>query len=160
MKCFIQEYNTMCSVSARDRYTRDCFMQECIQYSLCKVKYVEDCEEWWLCGCRSSVAEHWLHKPGFLGSVSSGCCFFFHSFNVRQSFNQSTLDWKGPCSHICIVNFEFVSNFNHDYNHSKVLIMITPKNDHSSYELRNRKYCGLLCIASCMAAYSNLNMAL
>ena len=53
--------------------------------------------------------------------------FFSHSFNVRQSFNQSTLDWKGPCSHVCIVNFEFVSNFDHDYNHSKVLIMITLK---------------------------------
>ena len=25
----------------------------------------EDCEGWW---CHSSVAEHWLHKPGVLGS--------------------------------------------------------------------------------------------
>ena len=30
---------------------------------------IEDCEGWWLSGCRSSVAEHWLHKPGVLGSI-------------------------------------------------------------------------------------------
>ena len=24
-------------------------------------------------GCRSSVAEHWLHKPGVLGSIPSDC---------------------------------------------------------------------------------------
>ena len=24
-------------------------------------------------GCRSSVAEHWLHKPGVLGSIPSNC---------------------------------------------------------------------------------------
>ena len=26
-----------------------------------------------LSGCRSSVAEHWLHKPGVLGSIPGGC---------------------------------------------------------------------------------------
>ena len=36
----------------------------------------------------------WVQFP-----VAAG--FFF---NVRQSFNSSTLDWKGPCSHVCIVN--------------------------------------------------------
>ena len=28
---------------------------------------------WWLSGCRSSVAEHWLHMPGVLGLISSDC---------------------------------------------------------------------------------------
>ena len=26
--------------------------------------HIEDCEGWWLSGCRSSVAEHWRLKPG------------------------------------------------------------------------------------------------
>ena len=25
--------------------------------------HIEDCEGWWLSGCRSSVAEHWRLKP-------------------------------------------------------------------------------------------------
>ena len=25
--------------------------------------HIEDCGGWWLSGCCSSVAEHWLHKP-------------------------------------------------------------------------------------------------
>ena len=25
--------------------------------------YIEDCEGWWLSGCRGSVAEHWRLKP-------------------------------------------------------------------------------------------------
>ena len=29
---------------------------------------LEVCECWWLSGHCSSVAEHWLHKPGVLGS--------------------------------------------------------------------------------------------
>ena len=38
--------------------------------------YREDCEGWWLSGCRSSV-EHWLHKPGVLGSITSDCQPFY-----------------------------------------------------------------------------------
>ena len=34
-------------------------------------EHTEDCEGWSLSGCRSSVAEHWLHKPGVLGLVPS-----------------------------------------------------------------------------------------
>ena len=34
---------------------------------------IEDCEGWWLSGCCGSVAEHWLHKPGVLGSISGDC---------------------------------------------------------------------------------------
>ena len=30
-------------------------------------------EGWWLSGCRSAVTEHWLHKPGVLGSIFCGC---------------------------------------------------------------------------------------
>ena len=29
-------------------------------------------EGWWLSGCRSSVAQYWLHKPGVLGSIPGG----------------------------------------------------------------------------------------
>ena len=39
--------------------------------------HIEDCEGWWLSGCRSSVAEHWLNKPGVLGSTP-GNCWLFH----------------------------------------------------------------------------------
>ena len=35
--------------------------------------HIEDCGGWWLSGCRSSVVEHWLHKPGVLGSIPGGC---------------------------------------------------------------------------------------
>ena len=35
--------------------------------------HVEDCESCWLSGCCSSVAEHWLHKPGVLGSIPGHC---------------------------------------------------------------------------------------
>ena len=31
--------------------------------------YIEDCESWWLSGCHSLVAAHWLHKPGVLGLI-------------------------------------------------------------------------------------------
>ena len=40
--------------------------------STCAV-HIEDCGGWWLSGCRSSVAEHWLHKPGVLGSILGNC---------------------------------------------------------------------------------------
>ena len=35
-------------------------------------EHIEDCEGWWLSRCHSSVAEHWLHKPGILGSIPGG----------------------------------------------------------------------------------------
>ena len=35
-----------------------------------------DCKGWWSSSCRSSVAEHWLHKPGVLGSISNKCQLF------------------------------------------------------------------------------------
>ena len=35
--------------------------------------HIEDCEGWWLSGCRSSVAEHWLYKPGVLGLIPGDC---------------------------------------------------------------------------------------
>ena len=34
--------------------------------------YIEDCEGWWFSGCHSSVAEHWLHKPGVFGLIPGG----------------------------------------------------------------------------------------
>ena len=44
--------------------------------------HIEDCGGWWLSGCRSSVAEHWLHKPGVLSSIPGDCrpftLLYFH----------------------------------------------------------------------------------
>ena len=40
--------------------------------STCAVR-VEDYECWWLFGCRSSLAEHWLLKPSVLGPIPSNC---------------------------------------------------------------------------------------
>ena len=38
-----------------------------------------------LSGCHSSVAEHWLHKPGVLGSIPSGCWpFHFPLFSPHN----------------------------------------------------------------------------
>ena len=47
--------------------------------------YIEDCEVWWLSSCRSSVAEHWLHKPGVLDSIP-GDCRLSH-FLLQNSFH-------------------------------------------------------------------------
>ena len=50
---------------------------------------IEDCGSGGcLHGCHNSVAEHWLHKPGVLGSIPSGCWpFHFTSYsNKRQEF--------------------------------------------------------------------------
>ena len=35
--------------------------------------HIENCGGLWLSGCRSSVAEHWLHKLGVLGSIPGDC---------------------------------------------------------------------------------------
>ena len=48
--------------------------------------HIEDCEGWWLSGCCGSVAEHWLHKPGVLGSISGDCLPFYFPLYVRQEF--------------------------------------------------------------------------
>jgi len=55
--------------------------------------YIDDCEEWWLSICRSSVAEHWLH--GFdshqplafsLSSIFASKYLNSYYFNMRQEF--------------------------------------------------------------------------
>ena len=62
-----------------------------------RVKVMRHCIKCrWLSGCRSSVAEHWPHKPGILGLISDDWWpfqfpLFFGSkhlnfFNVRQEF--------------------------------------------------------------------------
>ena len=38
-----------------------------------EISDVEDCEGWWLSSSHSSEAEHWLYKPGVLGSIPSSC---------------------------------------------------------------------------------------
>ena len=43
--------------------------------------HIEACGGCWLSGCRSSVEEHWLYKPGVLGLISGGFRLFrFHLF--------------------------------------------------------------------------------
>ena len=50
--------------------------------------YIEDCEGWWLSSCFSSVAEHWLHKPGILGLIPSDCQpFHFSSIFASKTSN-------------------------------------------------------------------------
>ena len=36
----------------------------------------QECEGWWVSGYHSSVAEHWLHKPGVLGLIPGDCRVF------------------------------------------------------------------------------------
>ena len=46
----------------------------------------EDCEDWWLSSCCSSVAEHWLHKPDVLDSIPGNCCpFHFPLISLHYS---------------------------------------------------------------------------
>ena len=47
--------------------------------------HIEDCGGWWLSSCHSSVAEHWLHKPGVLGSIPGGGLFTFLYFRLITS---------------------------------------------------------------------------
>ena len=42
-------------------------------YSTTCAVHIQNCVGWWLSGCRSSVAEHRLHKPDVLGSIPSNC---------------------------------------------------------------------------------------
>ena len=48
----------------------------------------EDCEDWWLSGCRSSVAEHWLHKPGRCLGFDSWRLLAFSLFSPNLSLFQ------------------------------------------------------------------------
>ena len=63
-----------------------CWVCDCgISVPLPCAVHINDCEGWWLSSCRSSVAEHWLHKPGVLGSIHGGC---------RPFSLSSTFAWK------------------------------------------------------------------
>ena len=59
----------------------------------CAVR-IEDCEGWWLSSCRSSVAEHWLNKPGVLGSIPCGCRPFHFPLFSPQETNWRAYKWK------------------------------------------------------------------
>ena len=45
------------------------------------------CEGWWLSGCRSSVAEHWLHKPGVLDLILATASLFTSSNFASKQLN-------------------------------------------------------------------------
>ena len=58
--------------------------------TICAV-YIEGCEGWWLSGCHSSVAKHWLHKPGVLGSIPGGCQPFHFPLLMPQKTSNLSL---------------------------------------------------------------------
>ena len=85
--------------------------------------HIENCEGWWLSGCHSSVAEHWLHKPcSVLGSIP-GAYWPFHLslfFTSKHLNSLCDLDikhvcrWKkynNPCS--CEFSFSAITNYRH-----------------------------------------------
>ena len=49
---------------------------------------MKDCGGWWLSGCCSSVAEHWLHKPSILGLICSDCRPFHFPLSSKFSLFQ------------------------------------------------------------------------
>ena len=56
--------------------------------------HIEDCEGWWLFGCDSLVAEHWLHKPGVLGSIPNDCQPFHFLYFTSKTSNLSFAVFK------------------------------------------------------------------
>ena len=69
------------------------------QYHLCSI-YIQNCEAWWLSSCRKSVAEHWLYKPGVLGSIPGNCVALAvhehcQNFHPSFSFLPNILYWVG-----------------------------------------------------------------
>ena len=65
---------------------------------------IEDCEGWWLSGCCSSVAEHWLHKPGILGSIPGDCQPFHSLFHLKISKNLIILTWGKSSKHFVVLS--------------------------------------------------------
>lgn len=62
------------------------YVTEAFWYYLCSI-YVEDCEDWLLSCCHSSVAESWVHKLGVRGSTSGNCqTFHFPLIKPKLSF--------------------------------------------------------------------------
>ena len=64
---------------------------------------IENCEDWWLSSCCSSMAEHWLHKPGVLVSIPSGCqpfsissIFTSKHLNIGWRWEQQDKIWEWP----------------------------------------------------------------
>ena len=48
--------------------------------------YIEDCEGWWLSGCRGSVAEHWQLKPEVSWVRLPMAAGLFHFFSLSSIF--------------------------------------------------------------------------
>ena len=46
---------------AAPQYVLSQYVPSELQYHL--AVYIEDCEGWWLAGCRGTMAEHWQLKP-------------------------------------------------------------------------------------------------
>ena len=75
---------------------------------------IEDCEGSWLSGCRSSVAEHWLHKLCILDSISGDCRPFHFPLFLPQSIFIPT--WSNNCKHF-VAFHSFIHSFFHYYNY-------------------------------------------
>ena len=70
----------------------------CVTEAFCTTcaVHIEDCEGWWLSGCRGSVAEHWLLKPEVSWvrlQVAAGLFTFlyFHLITSKFLYADSTL---------------------------------------------------------------------
>ena len=55
--------------------------------------HIQDCEGWWLSGCRSSVAEHWWLKPevSWVRLPAAAGLFHFPLFSLCILMYQSTV---------------------------------------------------------------------
>ena len=56
--------NSMCTNKMLVKLLRaSCLKLEINEIWMLRAVHIEDCEGWWLSGCRGSVAEHWRLKP-------------------------------------------------------------------------------------------------
>ena len=56
--------------------------ERCFEVESEKGRAAEDCGGWWLSSRCSSVAEHWLHKPGVMGVLGWTRCLSHVAFSL------------------------------------------------------------------------------
>ena len=73
--------------------------------------YIEDCEGWWLSGCRGSVAEHWRLKPevSWPGSTPGDC-------RPLSSIFTHNISWQPTCT--CIEHNEVEKSKRNNFSFS------------------------------------------
>ena len=101
-------------------------------FSLTCAVYIEDCGGWWLSGYHSSVAEHWLHKPGVLGliPVTAGLFTFLYFCLITSKFLFKTLQsaallLSASLSGISHTKWIMLIKISHcqSYNYTSTLVM-------------------------------------